>query len=312
MKTAIHSVFLIIFLNATLLGKEWPSKITPSNPVITPVEKGDGRFHYSSPAYHIDSSVEIDGALLANLARTAESVSVVLKQIPLPLHAPGQGGKPAITITSDDNEYRRFGGARGTAGYYNGRRHRIILQWEHFRPNKEHSRLIPLANYDLLVHELTHLGMHRHMGLTPAWLTEGTAEYLVAAHTTKGAFDFTSLDRSIRKRLESNSPPESKVISVLNLAQVLKMTDRDWQQMTSTQSPYQTLRAYKSSLLLTHYYFHGGKEHRTEIKEFLAGFLALKRRDDPLPVLSLSHSPLEIQKRLSAYWTTKGIRLDWQ
>lgn len=312
MKAKILSGLLSIVLSSQLSAQDWPRSHSPAHPAITSIESADARHRYATANYLIDSSIELDRALLTNFAKTAESVAWVLKLLPLPLYAPSNEAKPAITICSSEAEYLKYGGARGTAGYYNGRRNRVVIQWEHFRPKKELSSLIPTANYDLLVHELTHLGMHRHLAVAPPWLTEGTAEYLVAAHTSKGQFDFSTLDRSIRQRLTRNSPPKSKAITVLNLKNTLEMDSRAWQKMTATRKPFETLQAYKSALLLTHFYFHGGKERRDEINQYLKKLLAITRTDQTIPTLASSQSPDDIQQKITTYWKSRGVILDWQ
>ena len=226
MRAILHKAILATLLFAKLAAQEWPRAHTPVVPKIEIIESPDDLHRYATANYRIESSEPLDRALLVKFSQTAESVAWVLKLLPLPLYAPPPGENQLIVIASNEDAYVKAGGARGTAGYYNGRLQRVIIQWEHFRPKAENSRLIPEADYDLIVHELTHLGMHQYLDTCPPWFTEGVAEYLAATHTTKGQFDFANLDRSIRGRLTRNSPSGQKTITALNLPSTLKMDSR--------------------------------------------------------------------------------------
>jgi hypothetical protein len=312
MRAILHRAILLTLFTARLAAQEWPKTHTPVVPKVEIIASPDDFHRYATANYRIVSPEPLDRAPLNKFAQTAESVSWVLKLLPLPLYAPPPGEKPLIVITSNENAYLKAGGARGTAGYYNGRLERVIIQWEHFRPRPEDSRLIPEADYNLIVHELTHLGMHQFLGISPPWITEGVAEYLAATHTTGGQFNFTNPDRAIRDRLTRNSPADQKTIAALNLKSTLEMDGRAWHQMTLAKEPFETLQAYKSALLLTHFYFHGSSERRSEMKLYLEQLGKITRFTKDLPALVTQKDLPEIQEKLTRYWAARGVQLDWK
>jgi len=312
MRTILHKAIFVAILSAHLPARDWPKFHTPIVPKVEVVASPDKLHRFATANYRIESSEPLGRPLLNKFAQTAESVAWVLKSLPLPLYAPPPGAKPLIVITSHEEAYLKAGGAKGTAGYYNGTLERVIIQWEYFRAKPEKTRLIPEANYDLIVHELTHLGMHQFLSLSRPWLTEGVAEYLTAAHTFQGQFDFTNLDRSIRGRLTRNSPPGQKTISALNLKSTLEMDARSWHRMTVTKEPFETLDAYKSALLLTHFYFHGGDERRAKMKAHLDQLFQITRLTKNLPTLVAQQEIPDIQEKLTRYWATQGLRLAWK
>ena len=312
MRAIFHKAIFIALFSTKLAAQEWPKSHTPIVLKIETIASPDDLPRYATANYRIESCEPLDRALLTKFAQTVESVAWILKLLPLPLHAPPKGAKPLIVITSNEADYLKAGGAKGTAGYYNGRLERVIIQWEHFRPKAEDTQLIAVADYDLLVHELTHLGMHQFLGTSPPWLTEGVAEYLAATHTSKGQFDFGDLDRAIRGRLTRNSPAGQKTIPTLNLKGTLEMDDRAWHRMTVSKEPFETLEAYKSALLLTHFYFHGGQERRDEMKAYLEQLSKVTRFTRKLPSLVDEKEVPAIQEKLTRYWATRGVRLDWK
>ena len=312
MRTILHKAVLIALLSVNLTAQDWPRSHAPDSPKIESIASPDALHRYTTDNYRIQSSEPLNQAFLINFSQTAESVPRVLKLLPLPLYAPPPGEKPLLVITSNEEAYVKAGGARGTAGYYSGRLARVLIQWEHFRAKPENNGLIPKADFDLIVHELTHLGMHQLLDTSPPWLSEGIAEYLAATHSAKGHFDFSHLDRSIRSRLVRNSPPDQKTISALNLKRTLEMNSRSWHRMTVTRDPFETLEAYKASLLLTHFYFHGGKERRAEMKEYLDQLAKVTRFTKVFPTLVPLEEAPAIQKKLTRYWSTRGVRLDWK
>ena len=312
MKARILSALVFANLSAGGFGQDWPKAYSLPPGEIIVDRTDDSSSGFTTPSYQITSPAELSPDLLNQLVRTAESVAGVLQSLPLPLYSPPEGRKPTIAIFTSEASYRKAGGAPGTAGYYDGRKAQVLLQWEHFRPKSDPEGEPVQANFELLVHELTHLGMHRFIDISPPWLTEGVAEYLAATHTSEGNYDFTKVDNLIRDRLKQNSPANLQSIPLLELRKVIDLNSRSWHRMTAEGDPFDVLKAYKSSLLLTHFYFHGGSERRDQMKSYLRELAKVDFRKEERPSLIPVTMITSIQAKLTRYWAQRGVKLDWQ
>lgn len=295
-------------------AQEWPKTFQPAAGAsqVKNVTKGEDGFRYETKSYRIKSATKLERALLDNFAASAESVAVVMKEVPLPLFAPSQKSKPLIEITTNEEAYRKTGGAPGTAGYYDGRSGRVIVQWEQLNRTPANSGLLPQPAFDLLVHELTHLCMGKWTWKMEPWLVEGTAEYFAAAHLSKGRFDFTKIESHIRDHVRKLTPPKAQQVTTLSVSKLLRMSSRDWHTRTENLPPGEALLSYTSSLLLTHYAFHGGAERRKEVRSYLEALDKVSFVHEEKPRLFSPADAMEIESKIKTYWKLKGLRLDFQ
>lgn len=292
-------------------GQDWPRSFQPTkgSDEIKQISGSHDGFRYETNSYQIRSAIKLDSAQLSNFAFSAESVAAVMKKIPIPLFAPPAEGKPLIQIAADENSYRAAGGAPGTAGYYDGRRSRVIVRWDQLNRTPGSPKLIPRPAFDLLVHELTHLCMGQSLWKMEPWLFEGTAEYFAAAHLAKGRFDFTRIESHIRDHIRKLTPPKGQQVEVMKIAKLIKMNQRDWLSRTAKLPPEEVLQSYTSSLLLTHYAFHGGVERRNKVRSYFESLKKIKYTNEEKPVLFQESKASEIETRLKAYWSKKGLNL---
>ena len=304
----IPKIFFALLFSGVAFGQTWPEKLTPGPNAAKYSRSEDTPFSYLSHSYKVISFKDHDAAVITDFIRCAESVSLALQAIPLPLYDPPGDSKGLIQIVANEELYREAGGAKNTAGFYDGRQKKVIIQWSHFKNN---TNLLQAPGFDLVIHELTHLGMHGMMWKTEPWFTEGVAEYLAAAHTGKGKFDFTEIDQAIRARVRSHSKPGLQRIPILGINSLLKLTSKDWLTRTATLAPWQTLEAYNASLLLVHYAFHGGSERRLQAHAYLETLKAISKEKTPRPKLFALKEADKIERALQGYWKNRGLRLEF-
>ena len=201
----IINVFIFLGLLGNLTGQTWLKKIHPQAGTgkysITPEA---GRFVYQTKSFQIVTFKKHDHNLMTDFTKCLESVPLALRNIPVPLYAPSRTQKGQLLILEHDADYLAAGGAKNTAGYYDGVKNRTLINWTHFRKNKTQTRLLQEPAFDLIIHELTHLSMHNLMWRCQPWLSEGIAEYMAASHVGRGNFDFSQMDLAIRKRIEKH------------------------------------------------------------------------------------------------------------
>ena len=302
--------------------KKWPSSFKPSRPAtIKLIQKGGGGqsgqdFIYQTAHFELRSPTVLSQHNLSHFATTAESVPNVLARLPLPLlgmpkDATGNDTRGKVLIYPNEESFLRAGGTHGAAGYYSGRKQAIMLRADTFLspPPRAGSKLPPKANYDLLVHEFTHLCMHRNLGRLPVWFTEGTAEYIAAAHENKGAYQFSNITSNIRKHILKNLPLDKECVILPGIAETMSLTHRTWKERIETGSAEDHYRSYATSLLIIHTLFHGGDKRLTTTKNFLEQIHARKRHSDPIPVLTPPSDRIKLQEMIVKYWKPRGLRL---
>lgn len=308
----IKGAFVALLLSATAPAQSWPKKLTPSADASKYSQSKDAPFTYFSASYKIVSFKNHGAEELTDFIRCAEAVPLALKSLPLPLYDPPKDAKGVIQIVPNEELYQQVGGAKNTAGFYDGRKEKVIIHWAHFKKNTTATTLLQEPAFDLVIHELTHLAMHGLMWKAEPWFTEGVAEYLAAAHTGKGNFDFTKIDQALRARVESHREPNLIKTPVLGIETLLKLSSKDWLQRTATLTPWQTLEAYNASLLLVHYAFHGGSERRLIVKKHLETLKELSGRREPFPRLFAQTEAAKIEQAIQSYWKTRGLRLEFR
>ena len=135
------------------------------------------------------------------------------------------------------------------------------------------------------------------MGVEP-WLVEGTAEYFAAAHLSKGRFDFTEIESHIREHVRKLTPPKAQQVTTLSVSKLLRMSSRDWHTRTENLPPGGALQSYTSSLLLTHYAFHGGAERRKEVRSYLEALDKVSFVHKEKPRLFSPADAMEIESKI--------------
>ncbi len=313
----MQTISTVALLGAILLGplsaQKWPTTLSPEPRLAKhTVEATETGFLYTTTNYRVATSQKIATPLIANFVLSAESVALALKSLPLPLFAPPIKGKPLIQLAHDAESYATAGGSPGTAGFYNGHTQKVLIQWEQLNRTPPASQLLPRPTFDLLVHELTHLCMHETLWKMEPWLVEGVAEYLAAAHLSQGKFNFTKIDAQIRDHLRRQSGVRGPHLSATNIKLLLQLNSRHWLRRTAVLPPAEALQSYTSALLLTHFAFHGGAERRQEVSAHLAALEKVSTTRDPIPTLFPLTEATEIEQKIKAYWSTRGLKLEFK
>ena len=187
-----------------------------------------GRFVYQTKSFQIVTFKKHDHALMTDFTKCLESVPQALQKIPVPLYAPSKKQKGQLLMVGRDEDYLAAGGAKNTAGYYDGAKNQIIINWPHFRNNTTQTRILQEPAFDLIVHELTHLLMHNLMWKCEPWIIEGIAEYMAASHLGKGNFSFTQIDQAICKRIKKHTKSRTVDTTVLGINPLISLTSKAW------------------------------------------------------------------------------------
>lgn len=297
----------------------WPTKFKPHRAApIKLIQKGsDGKpFIYRTQHFELRSSTPLSEHNLSKFATTAESVPAVLTRLPLPLLSMPQDktGKPSLAkvlIYPDEATFLEAGGVIGAAGYYNGWKQAIMLRADTFLnpPPPAGSKLPPKANYDLLVHEFTHLCMHRDLAYLPVWFTEGTAEYLAATHENKGIYQFTNITSLISRHIKRCLPLDKAEIVLPGIVETMSLTHQSWQQRIKHNPVEDNYRPYATSLLLVHSLFHGGEKRRNNTKTFLENIRKRQPLLEQVEILIPAAEREALQKKIVTYWKGRGLRI---
>jgi len=307
-----------VSLSASILQaqeiKTWPSTFKPSTParIITVQKGGDGKpYIYHTKHFELRSLTALNQRNMQLFATAAESVPTVLERLPMPLLGMPVVNRAKILIYPDEDSFVAGGGVIGAAGFYSGKMKAILLRADTFLTPERRagSRLAPKADYHLLVHEFTHLCMHRDLAYLPTWFVEGTAEYLAAMYENRGTYQFSNPSSSIRKRIKQCLPNDKDEIVIPGIAETMALDSKKWIAKIEKGSPEDFYRSYATSLLIVHTLFHGGEKRREATRKFLH---ARKKRPPEKGSESIL-IPLEerkiLQQRIIKYWRPRGLRL---
>lgn len=273
------------------------------------LETKNGVFHYRTKHYRIESDSSLNPTLLKKFTRAIESVAIVLRQLPLSLSWPPTDKLPLVKICSTTERFQAEGGPQNSSGYYDGRLKRVLILKDQFFRTHQPSRLGVRPNFDILVHELTHLQMHGFLPRTEPWFYEGVAEYLATAHGLAGNFDFTTIESAIRKKIQSYQDPEGIESHLTNIAELIAHTPHTWNDEIIRSTGYELLEPYSASLLLVHYYFHGGETRQQEVRSYLEKARETTSARPIFPQLHDAKNAAKTQARLTNYWKPRGLKL---
>ena len=304
----------------------WPTSWKPSAQAkIIVAQKGNGNqpYTYHTQNYELHSLTALNTQQLQAFANITESIPHVLKRLPMPLLGMPEGRRAKVLIYPDEDSFIAAGGVPGAAGYYNGRMKAILLRADSFLTpaSGRGSRLPPKADYSLLVHEFTHLCMHNILGYLPPWFSEGTAEYITAAHQSKGVYQFSNPSSSIRKRIRKALPNDKDEIILPSISETMALSHKQWGERIKKGQPNDLYRSYATSLLIVHTLFHGGEKRREATRTFLKTQqqrphrmdqetrIVYPRWDEAEAILISPEERKKLQQRIIEYWRPRGLRL---
>ncbi|MGB1259202.1 MAG: hypothetical protein ACPG6P_04105 [Akkermansiaceae bacterium] len=236
-RTALTIIAALALPSAKLSAQQetlrWPSSYKPRSAakIITVSKGGEGEpFIYRTRNFELRSHSAVTPRNLQLFANIMESVPTVIGKLPLPLLGMPNGERAKVFIYPDEETFTQAGGAAGAGGYYDGRKQAIMLRADAFLkpPSRPGSRLTAPPNYDLLVHEFTHLCMHQDLAYLPVWFTEGTAEYMAAAHQSGGSYQFSNITQHISRHIKKNLPNDKGIIVLPSVVSTMAHTHESW------------------------------------------------------------------------------------
>jgi len=295
----------------------WPFTFkAKGKPTIKLIKKGDGTqpYIYRTQHFKLLSPTPLNEFNTRLFASTAESVPAVLAALPLPLLGMPEKGSATILIYPDEESYIKEGGMLHSAGVYLGKKSSILLRANTFLHPKlsPGSKLPPKADYSLLVHEFTHLCMHRDLAYLPPWFSEGTADYLAAAHINHGVYDFSHITSAIRKRIRRQLPNDKDTIILPSIIDTMALNSTTWKKRLKDSDVHDGYRAYATSLLIVHSLFHGGKKRRDATRSYLEKV----QKQPRVRVKNQSLIPVKecqrLQQRIIDYWKPRGLRIKFE
>ncbi len=317
----VNPLAIILCLCAPLLHAQepgtpskWPTSFKPRRPATIRLiqQGGNGQnFSYHTQHFELRSPTALSQHNISHFATTAESVPSVLARLPLPLLGMPQGERSKVLIYPDEASFVQAGGASGAAGYYSGRQQAIMLRADTFLipPPRAGSKLPPKADYDLLVHEFTHLCMHRDLAYLPVWFTEGTAEYIAATHANKGVYQFSNINSIIRRHIQRNLPLDQDHITLPGIAETIALNHKTWRTRIEHAPAEDSYRSYATSLLIVHTLFHGGPKRREATRLFLNNIRKRQPPTQQTQILIPTADREKLQNMIISYWKPRGLRI---
>jgi len=310
-------VFFTSLTRAENAPRPWPSIFKASGKTtIKLIKKGNGTqpYIYRTKHFELRSPTPLNEFNTRLFASAAESVPAVLTALPLPLLGMPKKGTAKILIYPDEESYIKEGGSLHSAGVYLGKKSSILLRADTFlRPKQpSESKLPPKADYSLLVHEFTHLCMHRDLASLPPWFSEGTADYLAAAYVNHGVYDFSYITSAIRKRIRHQLPNDKDTITLPSIIDTMALNSTTWKKRLTDSDAHDGYRAYATSLLIVHSLFHGGKKRRDATRNYLEKV----QKQPRVRVKDQSLIPVKecqiLQQRIIDFWRPRGLRIKFE
>ena len=292
----------------------WPEAVVPPEAEVGEGEPVAGwATAYRTRSFEVRAARPLDPAKLRAFAGVVDAVPVVLRALPLPLFQPPAQARPIIEVVADEPSFLAAGGVENMAGAYLNRRQCIVVRGDILFGPAAAARDLAGRRRDLnlIVHEAVHLGMHRLIGRLPPWFSEGCAEYVTAARCADGRFVFTAIEPAVRGHLALYLGAEAGRFTVAPVAAVMALDGDGWSAHVAGLPEAARYRPYATSLLLAHYFFHGGDERRGALRGYLDEVLRPAGPRHPAaaaPVLP-APPPAELQAKLSAFWGIQGVRL---
>lgn len=299
--------------------KRWPTFFkTPYQATLKLTEKGGvGKpTTYQTQHFKLIASSPLNLRDCQLFAATAESVPAVLNSLPLPLLGMPEKGTAQVFIYPDEASFLKAGGVPNADGVYIGRQSAILLRADTFlkpAPPAD-SKLPPKADYKLLVHEFVHLCMHRKLGRLPVWFTEGTAEYISAAHESGSRYNFSTITESIRKRIKNQLANDQQTIRLPSVVATLALNQKSWRKTIQESSPREAYRNYACSLLIVHMLFHGGSKRRQATEAFLeqcSKHTSVNQIYQATESLFPADQCKNLEQKLIKYWRPRGLHLQF-
>ena len=269
---------------ALLAPPRWSARDGVRAIAIETKSKGPEKWIFETPHFIFELDAPVDSAAFRKLAMIAEATFNRVNSLPVRI-PPAPPEKNRILVFNEQDAYLKAGGNNTSAARFLGNRGNsrgaVIASFESFglKAPDENRRLATGEASRLLVHEIGHQLVAEAMPFLPTWLNEGFAEYVALVPCTNGVFESSPAQRlaAIRNRIDHYKrmdlewfgiPPflESKAGGGKNAGSDLA----DWlvpleellgnprliDESLRTGDSLTLHRAYLTSMLLTHYFFH--------------------------------------------------------
>ena len=284
-----------------------PAKVVPLKVLLEPqADHAAGKLWYTQ---HFAVATFGEASLddVKKIAVIAETTLWVVQQHPIGLALLPDVPRANIEIYADTKSYETAGGYVGTAGFYEGRKQRVMINGSHYfgAALRAGRGLPPATDEDILVHELVHLCMHGHIGRLPAWFTEGVAEYFACMHTSGGNFSFAQVDQVLCDHLRVRYAADAPKILLRPVEEIAALSSSNCLEYVVRLPEQERYHAYATGLLMTHFYINGGKERR----DLLMQQLRLSAEKRFLRIVDIPIDAAAISKALPPYWREKGLQL---
>lgn len=311
------TILLFIILHCPIFAqqKPWPTILKAGQkPKVILESSNDSSYIYRSKFFHYTSDSKLEINELSELSNVAHSVHFALKKIPLDLVHPPELAAGAlahsISIYENIDAYDATVGTKFSAGYYSKSAETVFLRKDLFITSKK-------PNYQLLVHELTHLNMHGIIIHSNAWFSEGNAEYMAAALIGTGSYNFTDPTKNIRTRALSFINPIGEIkesIPIPNLSMLLNLNDQEWMKNNSELEPEQRYHPYVTALITLHYFYHLDPKGREKINQYIKNLTSNDKnlKQSAQQQLFKDIDLTELETKLAKYWAEKGLNITFK
>jgi hypothetical protein len=289
--------FLQGFLCALLTASALHAVPTPT---LEPQPDSAGRKVWHSPRFHIESDAALTLPQLQNLARLMEATFTALEKHDPPLLYPPQG-RAKIILPARDEDFLTLGAPTLAAGFYDGHKPWVLLRPSSLQSTHPANSSTPSPQDALIIHELTHLGMHQVLPGLPHWLIEGLAEWTASAYRGNATFDFSQPEPAIRDFLRKRGDPRNPQVRLLHPQDTTRPNAATWLEMLAALPEADRASPYGTALLLTHYHLHGGPDRKNQIR------LWLESAQSHPPSPPETTIPPNLHDALQRFWRPRGL-----
>ena len=291
----------------------WPQRLDYSRIPLEIERERDadtGVTRYQAGAIVLYSESPLPRDRTLEIMRVAGSVGKVLGKLPLGVARPPGQKTTVIRVFSSEDSYEKAGGSGGTAGQYSIRRREVLIREKSLLEDRSPVR-DDGGRYDVLVHELTHRGMHGGMYHWPGWVIEGVAEYMAAAHVRPAIYEFQKVEPHIVRHVRRYT--SGRAIRYLGDGPEFWNFGVSRWSGSNTEGATNNYEKYASALLAVHWLLHrqagGASKLRNYLQELEAGTGRGRFRGRRIPGIWTARERKALGVSLRRYWAPQGIRL---
>lgn len=302
------------------VSSQWPNIVDGRTRDVPIQEAGEGKdYVWKTANYEIHSPSEVEEGTVESLGMICESIEGAIRSVPLPL----TWGRPTtkkreIFLYPTRREYLETGAQPNWGGHFQPKTNQVHLVTEFLEDVDLRSffgqyTLKKRNQYDLLVHEIVHQATLSIIAAqTPAWGTEGIAEYFAAMQNPPGRFRFNESQIAVRRHitdsLQFDGLIEVKSLPMPRLREFLYKSTPEFN-IDTGDARDGGFCYYAAALVLVEYFCHGdGNSMRPFLEAVVTGADPASAVDTHL---LRGRTPSEIETALSERWRSKGLALEF-